>query len=94
MNDLPGVATDLSAAAGLATYLIAGFRRAVPDAPTWAFVVAAAIAGQVASFLILLLRAEPWDLPTIAGHVIIGIVAAAGEPLVKRSNVKAEGQHE
>lgn len=91
--DFPGIGTtELLSAAGLAVYLIGGFRRAWPTAPAWAFVLAAGIAGQLASLLTLALLGHPWTVQHVAGHIIIGILAASGEPLVKRSNQFAEEQ--
>jgi hypothetical protein len=44
--DFPGIGTtELLSAAGLAVYLIGGFRRAWPAAPGWAFVAAAGLSG-------------------------------------------------
>lgn len=88
---IPGiVGAELLGAAGLAAYLLAGYRRAFPLAPAWAFVLAAALAGQAGSFLMLLMQGHPWVVQHIAYHIVIGIVAASGEPLVNRAHLSAE----
>lgn len=88
---IPGVVgAELLAAAGLAAYLIAGFRRAFPQAPTWAFVLAAATAGQAASFLTMLMQGHIPTTQHLAYHVVLGILAASGEPLVNRAHLGAE----
>lgn len=90
MMDFGIVAAELSGASGIAAYLIAGFRRAFPVAPSWAFVLASGVAGQAASFLLMFMQGHPLVPQHIAYHIVLGLMASGGEQAINRAHVSAE----
>lgn len=79
MNDVfaGAQASEVFAAATLTGYAVVGMHYAWPKARAWVLLVAAVLAGQVASLLIMLMQNELLTVQHAAGHVIVGILATA-----------------
>lgn len=82
-------AIDTTAAATITALLVALFKAAVPDAPTWGLIVAALAAGVLSSFLVAVAGDVVLTQPVIAQTVISGILAAGAAAGVTRTDAAA-----
>lgn len=87
---LPVAGAELLGTIGLTLMLVAGFRRALPFAPMWAFVLASGAAGQLASLLLMAMQGHDPSWQHLAYHVVLGITASGSDKVVNLAHVGAE----
>jgi hypothetical protein len=81
---------EISSIATVTALFVALFKLALPTSPSWGLVIAALVAGVVASFLVSAAGGvASWGLQTIATAVLQGFLAAAAAAGVTRTDERA-----